>query len=200
VDRAGPFLFIGERLAFDFINTEWMEAGAPVDRLRRFEDLVAWAVAADVVDRRQVAGRQWSNAAKQRAFALAISLRAALREAFERTAARRPAPPRAIDAINEVLRLRAGALELSRTAAGYATTFTRPLADPVELLVPVAESAAEVLSADDPALIRKCQSPDCVLYFVDTTKSHRRRWCSMAACGNRAKAAAHYRRQRSGAS
>ncbi|NEJ40784.1 CGNR zinc finger domain-containing protein, partial [Rhizobium ruizarguesonis] len=31
---------------------------------------------------------------------------------------------------------------------------------------------------------------DCTLFFLDTTKSHRRRWCSMALCGNRMKVAA----------
>ncbi|HNJ42487.1 MAG TPA: CGNR zinc finger domain-containing protein [Acidobacteriota bacterium] len=35
-----------------------------------------------------------------------------------------------------------------------------------------------------------------MIYFYDTTKNHTWRWCSMSLCGNRAKAAAHYRRKR----
>jgi len=44
--------------------------------------------------------------------------------------------------------------------------------------------------------VKACQNPQCVLLFYDTTKNHARRWCSMAACGNRAKVAAHYQRAR----
>ena len=46
--------------------------------------------------------------------------------------------------------------------------------------------------ADSPQL-RACHAPGCVLYFL---KDHpRREWCS-TACGNRARAARHYRRHR----
>ncbi len=47
-----------------------------------------------------------------------------------------------------------------------------------------------------PDRIRRCGHPDCVLYFFDTSKNGTRRWCSMAGCGNRAKAARHQARAR----
>jgi predicted RNA-binding Zn ribbon-like protein len=34
------------------------------------------------------------------------------------------------------------------------------------------------------------------LYFYDTSPKRSRRWCSMATCGNRAKAARHYARSK----
>ena len=40
-------------------------------------------------------------------------------------------------------------------------------------------------------LIRACEGTACTLMFLDRTKAHARRWCSMAVCGNRAQAAAH---------
>jgi predicted RNA-binding Zn ribbon-like protein len=64
------------------------------------------------------------------------------------------------------------------------------------LLVPIAEAAADLLCAGNFEYLRKCENPACVLLFYDTTKNHRRRWCSMAACGNRAKVAQFYQRQR----
>ena len=66
------------------------------------------------------------------------------------------------------------------------------------LLREYVEFWTRLLSEGDPALLRKCQNPRCILYFYDTTKNHRRRWCSMAGCGNRAKVAAFYQRNRSG--
>lgn len=52
------------------------------------------------------------------------------------------------------------------------------------------------LRADHPDRIRKCANPDCVLHFVDTSRTGRRQWCSMTACGNRLKARRHHDRQR----
>ncbi|WP_338787211.1 CGNR zinc finger domain-containing protein [Metabacillus sp. FJAT-53654] len=43
--------------------------------------------------------------------------------------------------------------------------------------------------------IRKCEHQDCILHFVDTSKSGKRRWCSMELCGNRKKAADFYARK-----
>lgn len=56
-------------------------------------------------------------------------------------------------------------------------------------LARLAYSAAELLAEGDFSLVRKCESPDCSLMFYDRTKSHKRRWCSMALCGNRHKVA-----------
>jgi predicted RNA-binding Zn ribbon-like protein len=67
---------------------------------------------------------------------------------------------------------------------------------PQQALAPLAEAAADMLANGDFALIRRCESESCVLWFYDRTKSHRRRWCSMASCGNRHKVAA-FRNRRS---
>ena len=48
----------------------------------------------------------------------------------------------------------------------------------------------------DFSLVRKCEGEGCTLWFLDLSKAHARRWCSMAVCGNRAKAAAHRARAR----
>jgi len=65
------------------------------------------------------------------------------------------------------------------------------------VLVPIAHSVAEIVA--DPRAheaVRKCANDGCALYFYDTSRTGRRRWCSMAACGNRAKVAAHVQRRR----
>ncbi|WP_111494220.1 CGNR zinc finger domain-containing protein [Marinobacter bohaiensis] len=63
------------------------------------------------------------------------------------------------------------------------------------LLQPVARALVELLTEEDLQLVKECEASDCVLLFHDQTKSHRRRWCSMATCGNRMKAAAHRARK-----
>lgn len=69
---------------------------------------------------------------------------------------------------------------------------------PEQFLSPLAEAAAVLLVEGDFALIRTCEHPDCVLWFYDRTKAHKRRWCSMALCGNRHKVAEFRRRKMEG--
>jgi len=65
-------------------------------------------------------------------------------------------------------------------------------------LWPVAWSAADLLTSGRVARVRACADRRCGWMFLDASRSRRRRWCSMEACGNRAKARRHYRRQRTG--
>ncbi|MGX9430920.1 MULTISPECIES: CGNR zinc finger domain-containing protein [Bradyrhizobium] len=45
--------------------------------------------------------------------------------------------------------------------------------------------------------MKACEGPPCTLLFVDRTRGHVRRWCSITICGNRAKQSAHrWRAQR----
>jgi predicted RNA-binding Zn ribbon-like protein len=64
------------------------------------------------------------------------------------------------------------------------------------ILAPVAEVAASLLSTPDFELIKHCEDDTCTLWFLDQTKSHNRRWCSMEICGNRRKVAAYRVRDR----
>lgn len=64
-----------------------------------------------------------------------------------------------------------------------------------QFLAPIAEAAADLLVNADAELIRTCEHPDCVLWFYDRTKAHKRRWCSMALCGNRHKVAEFRKRK-----
>lgn len=64
------------------------------------------------------------------------------------------------------------------------------------ILGPVAEAAADLLATADFKLVKRCEDETCVLWFSDHTKSHHRRWCSMALCGNRHKVAAYRGRLR----
>ena len=64
------------------------------------------------------------------------------------------------------------------------------------LLVTLAREAVQLFGSDLAELVRQCQAPVCTLYFLDTSRKGDRRWCSMSACGNKAKAASFRRRQR----
>ncbi len=194
------FQFVGERLCLDFVNTELVLGGTPVDRLRGFEDLPRWCAAAGLLSAaraKEMAARWGGTPGAARVLEQARRFRTALRTMAERITGGHGVPAPALDAVNGVLRARVGDLAVVRTkGGGFETVFLARWDGPEQLLVPVAESAAALLSQGDLALVRKCENPACVLFFYDTSRNHARRWCSMTACGNRAKVAAHYRRTR----
>jgi len=65
-----------------------------------------------------------------------------------------------------------------------------------ELLATIAREAVELFGGADAGRIHQCQAPVCTLFFLDTSRSGERKWCSMAACGNKAKVAEFRRRKR----
>jgi len=103
-----------------------------------------------------------------------------------------------VPAINDALAAGASTLRLERHGAGYVTVRDALDPSPAALVAPIAESAAWLLEHGDRTLIRRCENPLCIRFFYDTTKNRRRRWCSMDACGSRAKAAAYYERVKAG--
>ncbi|HZV60413.1 MAG TPA: CGNR zinc finger domain-containing protein, partial [Candidatus Eremiobacteraceae bacterium] len=64
------------------------------------------------------------------------------------------------------------------------------------LLAAIARSAAEIVVEGEGAPLRRCANLDCGLFFYDASRTRRRRWCSMALCGNRHKVAAFARRRK----
>ena len=191
------FPTVGNNLSLDFINTKIIENGELKDLLTDFTDLAAWAVAADLLKKSKAERLvdEWTDSAEiNDAFARAIEFRGILREMAANLASGKTVSKRAIAAINREIQNQSGSIEIRRTENGFEKSFRADYRTPRQLLAPVAESAADLLCYGIPAHIKKCENPECVLYFYDRTKNHSRRWCSMQACGNRHKAAAFYRR------
>ena len=62
----------------------------------------------------------------------------------------------------------------------------------------IARSAVEILTGELYDLVRECAADDCAWLFIDTSRNHSRRWCSMSSCGNRAKVHQFRQRKRAG--
>ena len=193
------FLFIGNHLCLDFVNTKIVQEGRPVDFLNGFTDFLSWLVQANVVDPGEAKARTeaWGGTPEAGSiFARARDFRDTTYHMVRRIVEKRSVPDAAVFEINTLLRNQAGHGELKRAKGGFEKRFQVDFKQPIHLLGPLAESACDLLAYGDLSLVKKCENPACVLFFYDTTKNHSRRWCSMSACGNRMKVAAHYRRLR----
>lgn len=68
------------------------------------------------------------------------------------------------------------------------------------LLTSIAREAIQLFGGADSSRLRKCEGPTCAVLFFDSSRRGDRRWCSMSACGNKAKVAEHRRRRAAEAS
>ena len=193
------FYVIGNNLALDLANTLAADSeGRAVDLISSFDDLIDWAVEVKIIDRRLAADarRDANKPLRWSVLNKAVELRRALKAMAASLAAGNSIPKVAIERINSVLAQKEGHFEVVRTPDGYKSRLNIEYEDVRDLMLPIAESAMHLLCDGDLSLVKKCGNPSCVLYFYDTSKRHGRKWCSMSECGNRAKAAAFYERNR----
>jgi predicted RNA-binding Zn ribbon-like protein len=194
VIERSPVVFVGERLWLDFVNCE--HGLRRFDSLRDFESMVRWLEAASVLDAERGSGirrrAQQQPAGAAAALVDARRVRGALRSLAERGPMSERSRADGLAEINRVLGRSAGTRRVDLRGDG---TFIRsfvPVGDAFAgLVIPVVESAADALILGELPRVRRCADPRCQRVFFDNTKNGRRRWCDMATCGNRAKAARH---------
>ena len=189
-----PFAFVAERMWLDFVNSDNIIRGG--DALYDFERFVRWLEAARLLDAERAASMR-RRAQQQPAGALAVlgdarRVRTVLRALAERGDASHEIRGDALGEINRVLGRSAGTRRLELQGDGSFVRAFVPVGDAFAgLLIPIVESAADALILRELARVRRCADPRCGRVFQDETKNGRRRWCDMATCGNRAKAARH---------
>jgi predicted RNA-binding Zn ribbon-like protein len=196
--RANPFDWSGGHPALDLVNTlDERPSGAPVENLATYGDLVRFAELAGLIEAsasnrlRLLEGPNCSRVAR-RARALREHLHAILAAAHSG----KTVPKASLDAIGSEVRRAHAARVLVGTATSNALRHGWISPSSPEIPLHACALAIETLLVTaDRSRIRKCGASDCEVYFIDTSKAHRRQWCSMQNCGNREK----QRRWRSGA-
>lgn len=194
----GPAPRLGDHLALDFLNTLATPHDEPVEWLANGRDLLDWLEDAGVLERAERARIESSSkpAALNTAAKEAAALREWFRGALERAKAGAALSKRDAERLNAVLARGASVTRIALTPEGARLETAQTWSNPAELLVPIARAMAELLCEGELDLVRRCEGPRCTLWFYDRTKAHRRRWCSQAVCGNRAKVAAYRARHR----
>jgi predicted RNA-binding Zn ribbon-like protein len=187
------FDFCGGHLALDFTNTVGSRGDAPEEHLRTLGDLAAWAEARRVLSHADA--HRMSRAASQKpaaaraALARAVTLREALYRVIAAAAAARQPSTADLDILNAHLHAAFSRLQLaSRSHRLELVDGGDHVRTPDEaILTPVVRAAVELLTSDAITRVRLCADESCAWLFLDTTRSHTRRWCDMKSCGNRSK-------------
>jgi predicted RNA-binding Zn ribbon-like protein len=184
---------------FDFLNTLDSENGSRVDHIPTLDAALSWfvdrgAIHIEAANRvRAQAGA--SERAMARDLARIHAVRSALREVAQAIAEQRAPQTGSLDTINRALHARQ-IIELVPAPDGCSVDH-RHVGDPVDdALARVADPLVMELTDGHPDRIKVCASDTCDWVFYDASRTSRRRWCDMATCGNRAKAARHRARER----
>ena len=120
-----------------------------------------------------------------------------LRLAFRELARGGQVESHSVEPVNEILRVTEGHDELQWDGSEWRLQFVAEHQGLEWLLAAIARSGAELIAAGAESGVQRCTNSNCQLLFHDDSRTHRRRWCSMALCGNRNKVAAFARRQTS---
>lgn len=195
-DWRDGFLFVGNELVLDFLNTRPVQDGEPTELLPDFGAVLRWFRAADLLNSEQVARleRQWRGTTEaQKTTKDMKELRERWREEILAWEVGRAIRRRTLDELNELMGMHPMLTRVVTRGTAYSTTQWFEVREPADLLAPLAQSAATLFAAGDRKRVRKCAN--CVLHFHDTSKKGTRRWCSMQLCGNRFKVAAYAARQ-----
>ena len=181
------FVFLGNNAAIDFVNTEIVSHGELVDLLQDDADFIRWADAAGFDLKNQLSAEDLL-AAKQ--------LRSALKDLFQTRMARQNARRGSLATVNRHLRQHATheILRFNARSPDFELVPDKAASSTTALLARLAYEGAVLLASPRASQLKHCDNPACVLIFLDTSRNQQRRWCSMDTCGNRAKAAKHYRK------
>lgn len=171
----------GEPLALDLVNTVASPPGGQVDLLESADDLRAWLAAER--DRLDITDGQIDLSAVR-------ALRAHITRAVEAACASTAPPPEALRAITDAQRDAPAYEELGWNGQAITVTTRRPGNATAVLLAQLAEAATTLLASPAIGLVRRCEGPGCRMLFLPAHP--RRRWCSPATCGNRARVARYY--------
>jgi len=170
-------------LCLDFVNTRYYRGqAAPTETLNGPADLAAWAKAAKPPIVRE--------------FEAALALREMIYRLFNAHAEGKPAASRDLDALNQELAGAPARTTLKRGRDGYSWDLEAKSGTALALLAPVLWSAGDLLAGPRLDRVRRCANPECGWLFLDDSRAGKRRWCSMSACGNRAKARRHYHKSK----
>lgn len=198
VPKRPDFLLLGAHPAIDFANTLVPPPGPDIEFLQSWQDVIDWLKETELSGGQNL---EVSEPDAPAALETVRNLRHAWKTTLEQIMAGHGVQPQFIKQLNRILCLDtfSETLGVEGKISFHLHRSRSLLAGRQLALAILARSMAEFLITAEFKYLRRCANTDsCVLVFYDTTKNHRRQWCSNSMCGNRYKVAEFRRRQRTG--
>jgi predicted RNA-binding Zn ribbon-like protein len=179
------FIFLGNNLAADFVNTEAIGQQTRLDLIKTPALLSKWLSEANVTDDVHCTSEGLRDA---------VELRKTIRNCFDHLVESRRLTANDLSLLNKVSNELRTYLQTDDSGEKYILiNQIKTVSDACAL---IARATCELIASPQRNSLRKCASDKCILYFVDISKNQQRQWCSMELCGNRKKAQKHYHKSK----
>jgi predicted RNA-binding Zn ribbon-like protein len=175
-------------LCLEFANTRyWRGQSHPTETLNSPEDLAGWTAANVTREARPLSRREFDRA---------LETRETIYRVFDATARGRMPATADLKTLNEQFAAAPARAAIRRERTGFVWDVDLRGSSALGVLAPVLWSAGDLLTGGRLDKVRRCANPECGWLFLDDSRAGKRRWCSMSACGNRAKARRHYHKNK----
>ena len=203
--RPLPFELIAGNLCLDFVNTlDDRPSDKPKELLKGYDELARFASETGILTPAQADDLLEKvpprSVAAEDALRQARNLRETLYAIFSAVVKAQKLPQTALDRLNASVHEAALHSRLVQNEERCEWRFDDPGSSFSSILWPIARAAADLLASGQLPFVHACSSPTCQWFFLDTSKNHHRRWCSMKLCGNRTKVQKFYARKKRGPS
>ena len=197
-DLKSTFIFVGNDQCLDFINTEIARRGKTIDLISSFADFVEWLTEMDYIDHGTRAKLLEKPEPEHETELIRVKeFRSHLKPIIQAVSSGKPLRYSHLEPINEILSKDAAYKKLILIDS-EPRLISHKASQEFDPLTAIASAAAALLTEKETGFVRQCEGEGCELYFYDESKNHARRWCSMKRCGNRLKAALHYKKKKAG--
>lgn len=203
MSKTNKYMMVGERLCLDFVNTiSWRESeDKRRDWFTSYDKLVDWSHDAGILEEKQAqlllkkSVHEPSEA--EQTLAQAIQLREVIYRIFRSFTKEELINPEDLTNFNKVIRHYYQLMHLVQMGNVFTMHFDIPEGAFDSMLPPIVQSAIDILTSEkDLKRVNQCEGDFCGWLFFDTSRNRSRRWCSMADCGNRAKARRFYQNKK----
>lgn len=186
---------VGGSVWLDLANTMYLSDGHKVDLLAEYESVIQWLIKTNLIVQENVLLPQTIVQEEQFTQKL-VELRTICFSIIRDLEKQKEVSEESIGALKNF----ASELHITVTIEmnnGLPVTLYKGASTQEDVLYQVISSIVDTLQTVSADRIKKCEHDECILLFVDTSKSGKRRWCSMQTCGNRYKAAKYYAKNKS---
>ena len=174
------------------MNTSFSPKGIPAELLEKYSDAVTWFTKVNILSSSEKIFVKDEIKALQEL----KDFRSLLKKSFNIYLDKKKIPNELIERINKILKDNNVFLQINqKEKVSLNFSFQKNLNN--ILLVLIVIECAKFLSSEEFKYIKRCHNHACSLFFLDTSKNHKRKWCSMETCGNRSKVRNFAQRQSS---
>jgi predicted RNA-binding Zn ribbon-like protein len=196
--------FDSGNLVLDFANTaEFHASDSPDEMLESFPDLLSWSQAAGILSRDEAedlinwAEENPGEAAQE--LSKALALREVIYQVLSASANQESINESDLSTFNDYLSESLLHSRITHGKENFRWSWDPECNSADRIQWALVRAAADLITSKDIKRVGECADDrGCGYLFIDTSRNHSRRWCSMEACGNRAKAQRHYQKTTQG--